>query len=262
MMTDALKIGVIGGSGWLGRAIIQGMLDAGITSPEQITLSYRSRRPLGFLGVHRTQDNHELVRRSDVIIVSVRPIDWPVVRVAADGKLVISVMAGIRLNELAHQLQTRRVVRAMPNAAAEVGKSHTPWVASADVSAQDRSIVCRILDGCGIADEVASEADIDYLTGLSGSGLAFPALLATAMIKDAVAHGIESDVARRAASAILIGAGRLLELHAQDPEETIKEFVEYRGVIASAIIEMRAAGFDRAVRAGLAAALQRTKNMG
>lgn len=127
---------MIGGSGWLGGAIIQGILDACLAGAELITLSYRSQQPTRFPGVHWTQDNQELVCRSDVIIVSVRPADWPVVRITADGKLVISVMAGIRLDQLTRRLQTRRVVRALPNAAAEVGKSHTPWIASTWVSAQ------------------------------------------------------------------------------------------------------------------------------
>ena len=261
-MSGTLSIGVVGGSGWLGGAVVQAMLDAQLTVPELITLSYRSRRPARFQGVHWTQDNQELVDRSDVIIVSVRPIDWPAVRVVADGKLAISAMAGIRLDRLAEQLKTGRVVRALPNAAAEVGKSYTPWAASAGVSPQDRSIVRRIFDACGTTDEVASEADLDYLTGLSGSGPAFPALLATAMIKDAVAHGISPEIARRAAAATLVGAGRLLELHAHDPEETVDAFVDYRGAIAAAIAAMRAAGFESAVGDGLAAAFRKTVSMG
>jgi pyrroline-5-carboxylate reductase len=93
-------------------------------------------------------------------------------------------MAGIPLSQLSEQLKTGRVVRALPNAAAEVGKSYTPWVATAHVNDRDRCSVRGIFDAFGAADEVMNEAEIDYLTGLSGSGPAFPALLATAMMRD------------------------------------------------------------------------------
>lgn len=261
-MSDALKIGVIGGSGWLGGAIAGSVLDAGLTSPERLVLSYRSQRPDRLPDAHWTRDNQELADRSDVIVVSVRPADWPSLNVDAAGRLVISVMAGIRLGQLAALLRTKRVVRALPNAAAEVGKSYTPWVASPEIGDRDRAITRRIFQACGTEDEAASEADIDYLTGLSGSGPAFPALLATAMMNDAIARGLNPAIAGRAVNAVLIGAGRLLEHRDERPADTVETFTSYRGTTAAAIEAMREAGFDAAVRAGLAAALEKSVSMG
>lgn len=261
-MNDTLKIGVIGGSGWLGGAIVTSILDAELLSPEKLTLSYRSEQPKRFQGARWTRDNQELADRSDVMIVSVRPADWPSLAVNAGGKLVISVMAGIRLSQLADQLNTKRVVRALPNAAAEVGKSYTPWVASADVDDGDRAIVSSIFGACGTTDEVAGEADIDYLTGLSGSGPAFPALLAAAMMNDALARGLHPDIARRAVNAVLVGAGHLIEHRDECPADTVETFVRYGGTTAAAIEAMRSAGFDAAVRSGLAEALKKSVGMG
>jgi hypothetical protein len=96
-----------------------------------------------------------------------------------------------------------------------------------------------------------SESEIDYLTGLAGSGPAFPALLATAMMRAAAARGLSPDIVRRAATAVLIGAGRLLELRNEDPAETVEMIVNYRGTTAAAIAAMRAAGFEAAVADGL-----------
>jgi pyrroline-5-carboxylate reductase len=261
-MSGALKIGIIGGSGWLGGAIAEAILDRGLASPEDLTLSYRSEQPKGLQGVRWTRDNEELADRSDVIIVSVRPADWPPLVVDVRGKLVISVMAGIRLRELAEHHNTDRVVRSLPNAAAEVGKSYTPWIGSEGVTEQDRAIVRAIFNACGTQDEAASESDIDYLTGLSGSGPAFPALLADAMMRDAVSRGIKPDVARRAVTAVLVGSGRLFEKSGECPADTVEAFVSYRGTTAAAIEAMRGAGFDAAIRDGLAAAFQKSMNMG
>ena len=103
-----------------------------------------------------------------------RPQDWPGIEVAAPGKLVVSVMAGVTLGGDRGASRDQRVVRALPNAAAEVGRSYTPWTAAAAVSEADRATVRRLLDCFGSGDEVASEAEIDYLTGLSGTGPAYP----------------------------------------------------------------------------------------
>lgn len=260
-MSEALKIGVIGGNGWLGSAIARSVLDARLTSAQSLTLSWRSGQPARFPEAHWTKDNQELADRSDIIICSVRPADLPSLAIDVAGKLFISVMAGISLNELAGHFGSNRLVRAMPNAAAEVGYSYTPWVAFAGVSDTDRSLVRSIFEACGNTDEFGSEADIDYLTGLSGSGPAFPALLADAMMKDAAKRGIRADIARRAVTAMLIGTGRLLELREDNPAEIVKTFLSYRGTTAAAIEAMGAAGFEVAVAEGLTAALRKSAGM-
>ncbi|PDT46549.1 pyrroline-5-carboxylate reductase [Sinorhizobium fredii] len=261
-MSGSLRIGIIGGGGWLGGAIAASILDAGLVQPHALSLSYRTEQPNRFEGSFWTTENQELADRSDVIIVSVRPADWPPLAVDASGKLLVSVMAGIRLSQLAEHHNTDRVVRSLPNAAAEVGKSYTPWVASEAVDDRDRFIVRSIFDACGTADEVASEDNIDYLTGLSGSGPAFPALLAAAMKKDAIAHGICPNVASRAVTAVLIGAGRLFERRDECPASVVETFLSYRGTTAAAIESMRAAGFEAAIASGLAAALKKSVRMG
>lgn len=106
-----------------------------------------------------------------------------------------------------------------------------------------------------------SEKHIDYFTGMSGSGAAFPALLADAMMKDAVARGVPEDLARRAAQQVLIAAGRLQEHNGLSPSETVRSFVDYKGTTAAAIVAMRKNGFDDAVAAGLQAAFQTAQTL-
>ncbi|MEW9613296.1 pyrroline-5-carboxylate reductase dimerization domain-containing protein [Shinella sp. S4-D37] len=258
----SLRIGVIGGAGWLGGAIAAAVLDAGIADPRDLGLSYRSTRPDRFPDAFWTADNQALADRSDVIVLSVRPADWASLEVDAEGKLVVSVMAGIRLSALCERHRTRKAVRTLPNAAAEVRKSYTPWIASSNLNEEDRAVVRAIFDACGIQDEVRSETEIDYLTGLTGSGPAFPALLAEAMMADAIAHGLDHRVARRAVNTLLVGAGRLLEQRDDCPTETVRTFLDYRGTTAAAIEEMMVAGFGEAVARGMTAAFKKSVSMG
>jgi pyrroline-5-carboxylate reductase len=261
-MDGSLRIGIIGGAGWLGSAIAGSLLDVGVIEPEHLSLSYRREQPARFPNSFWTADNQALADRSDVIVLSVRPADWPALTVVAHDKLIISVMAGIRLEQLAAHHGTRRVVRALPNAAAEVARSYTPWIASRQVSEEDRKFVRAIFDACGTQDEVGTEADIDYMTGLTGSGPAFPALLAAAMMHDATGHGLQKDFAQQAVNAMLIGTGRLLERRQSCPDAIVEAFLDYRGTTAAAIKSMRAAGFDAAVGEGLKAAFEKSVSMG
>ena len=259
---SSLRIGVVGGGGWLGVAVVQSLLDAGVVQPQDLSLSYRRERPTQFPDALWTTDNQVLADCSDVIILSVRPADWPSLVFDAGGKLVISVMAGIPLAAICEHHNTRRVVRCQPNAAAEVAKSYTPWIPTSDTNEEDCVIVRAIFDACGIQDQVGSERDIDYMTGLAGSGPAFPALLAAAMMNDAIAHGLPRGIAQRAVNTVLVGAAHLLEGRDKAPDDIVEAFVRYRGTTAAAIETMRAAGFDSCVAAGLAAAFKKSLSMG
>ena len=261
-MIGSTRIGVIGGGGWLGSAIVDAILNAGVIRPQDIALSYRRGKPSRFPDTFWTTDNQALADRCDVVIVSVRPEDWPSLTVDAAGKLVISVMAGIRLSAICDQHGTARAVRAIPNAAAEFGRSYTPWIATPETSDNDRATVRAIFDACGIQDEVASERDIDYLTGLTGSGPAFPALLAAAMVDHAVAFGLSREIAERAATTVLTGTGRLLERRPEAPDRMVDIFLGYKGTTAAGIEAMRDAGFDRSVAAGLQKAFEKSQKMG
>ena len=130
------------------------MVETGLLPPTGLTLSCRSAPPDWLPEAVWTHDNQALADSVDVVILSVRPQDWPQVRISAEGRLVVSVMAGIPLADISASVGTGRVVRALPNAAAEVGKSYTPWTASAAVTDADRAIVRRIFETCGAEDEV------------------------------------------------------------------------------------------------------------
>ncbi|MBV9563757.1 MAG: NAD(P)-binding domain-containing protein, partial [Bradyrhizobium sp.] len=205
-MVISARIGIIGGNGWLGNAIAAAAVASGVVDPRALTLSGRSdsRGAVAIPGAHWTKDNAELVRRSDVVVLSVRPEQFPAVAIDAVGKLVVSVMAAVPAHAIAARTGADRIVRALPNAAASVGKSFTPFFATASVSSEERRVVRALFASCGDADEVPQESHIDYCVGLTGSGAAFPALMAQAMIEHAVARGLPLAFARRAAQGVLV----------------------------------------------------------
>lgn len=260
-MSTSPKIGIVGGSGWLGGAIASAIFDQGVAKPADLKLSYRSQRPHDFADCFWTHDNQQLADRCDIIILAVRPQDWLSLDMKAPGKLLISMMAGIALNRLQDRHQTQRVIRAMPNAAAKVRQSYTPWITSRAVTQEDRSLTRMLFSACGQQDEIEAENHLDYLTGLSGSGPALPALLGCGMIEGAVNYGIAADIASRAVTAVLVGTGALLQQKAQTPQEIVACYKAYDGTTTAALQAMKEAQVYGWITAGLSAALLKASNM-
>lgn len=255
-MALSARLGIIGGNGWLGNAIAYAAAASGLIEPARLTLSSRSdhRGAVAVPGAHWTKDNAELADRSDIIVLSVRPDQFPAVRIDAKGKLVISVMAGVSADAVAERVKTDRVIRSMPNAAVSIRKSFTPWFATSAVSDEDRRLAQSLFATFGDAAEVEFESHIDYCVGLTGSGAAFPALLAQAMIGHAVSQGLPRDFAQRAVQGAVVGASQLMDGEDCDPERIVQEMIDYKGTTAAALVAMRDRGFVEAVHAGLAAA--------
>jgi pyrroline-5-carboxylate reductase len=257
------RIGIIGGNGWLGNAIAQAAIATGSVDPARLTLSGRSdnRGAAELPGVYRTRDNGELVERSDVVVLSVRPEQFQGVQITAHGKLVISVMAGVPAHTIVERTEADEVVRALPNAAAAIRRSFTPWYAAPPVSVESKRLVQALFDACGEAAEVPLEAHIDYCVGMTGSGAAFPALLAQAMIAHAVAQGLPIAFAKRAAKGVVAGASQLLAGEDGDPAQIVQAMIDYRGTTAAALQTMMDRGFTGSVAAGLEAAAAKAAAM-
>lgn len=263
-MTIEARIGIIGGNGWLGNAIARAAVASGAVDPARLTLSGRSdnRGAVEIPGACWTKDNRELVDRSDVVVLSVRPDQFPGVRIDARGRrLAVSVMAAVPARAIAERTGADKVVRAMPNAAAAIRRSFTPWYATPPVSTDGKRLVQMLFAACGEAAEVPLEAHIDYCVGMTGSGAAFPALLAQAMIAHAVAQGLPRDFAERAAKGVVAGASQLLADEEADPAQIVQAMIEYRGTTAAALQAMIDRGFTDSVAAGLEAAAAKAAAM-
>lgn len=263
-MTIDKRIGIIGGNGWLGNAIASAAVASGAIAGDRLILSGRSdkRGALPVPGAVLTRDNARLTAEADVIVLCVAPQDFPQVRIDARDKLVISVMAGVTAQAIADQTGASQIVRAIPNAAAAIRQSFTPWFAVPQVSDAHKQVAQQLFDACGEAAEVPREAHIDYCVGMTGSGAAFPALLAEAMVAHATSQGLPLAFAQRAAKGVVAGASQLFAGAKAQPAQIVQEMIDYRGTTAAALQTMRGAGFDQAVAAGLAAALAKSAAMG
>ncbi|MCM5705780.1 pyrroline-5-carboxylate reductase family protein [Larsenimonas salina] len=253
MAQDAV-IGIIGGQGWMGRSLGMALLGSGEWRAERLLISSRTGQGEAFRDwpeVRCLNDNQALVDRADVVVLSVRPQDLDAIEVDAHGKLVISLLAMTSLEAIAERMGSRRVVRAMPNAAAELRRAYFPWYAASEVDDDDRWLVQTLLASCGTAREVPEERDLDYLTALSGAGPAYPALLAQALLTHARQAGIDDEIAREAVLETLVGGALLLEREGVDPGEMVERLIAYEGTTAKGLRSMIDGGLEQVVHRGL-----------
>jgi pyrroline-5-carboxylate reductase len=250
-VTD-ISLGIVGGTGWLGDGIARGALESGLVEARRLIVSNRSGQgELARQGVRVTTDNRELVQASDVIMLSVRPDQFDALMLEATGKCVISLMAGVPAARIKAATDAAVVVRAMPNAAVDIRRSFTPWFVDGDLADEQKAFVQRLFESVGEAAEVPLEDHIDYLSALSGTGPAYPALLAQALANQAMAEGIPEAIARRAAAGVVVGSAPLLET--RSPEALIDALMAYRGVTAAGLRTLADGGFEALVGRALAA---------
>src|SRR5262245_14522084 len=108
------KVGIVGGGGWLGGAVAERGLQARVLFPESLIVSGRSARGERFARwpeAEWTSDNTDLARRSDIVILSVRPENFADLDLDLRGKLVISLMAGVLIDTIERKTGSGRIVR-------------------------------------------------------------------------------------------------------------------------------------------------------
>ncbi len=251
------RIGILGGTGWLGQALGLGLLNRGLVAPGDLVLLNRSGQAPGYAahpGVTLARDMGDMQALCGPLVLSVRPEDFPVPGFAPGPRLLISFMAKVPMARLRALAPLARIVRAMPNGGSSTGTSYTPWYAE-DLPEADAALVRRLLSVLGSEDRVESEDHLDILTALSGSGPAYPALLAVALLAQARALGLPETVARRAVDSVVAGSAAGLAGRVEEAGAIVETLKGYRGITAAGLEAAEAAGFGAAVGAALTAAV-------
>jgi len=176
--------------------------------------------------------------------------------------LHLSVAAGIRSDSIVRWLGAQRVVRAMPNTPALVGKGITGLYARPAVSPADRDLVQQVVASTGEQVWVAAEANLDAVTALSGSGPAYVFYFMESMVQAGVALGLSAEQARQLAIGTFAGAAELARQSA-DPLELLRERVTSKGgTTYAALVSMESADIKEHFVRAIAAANARAAELG
>lgn len=202
------------GAGVVGGSVAKCLLTSKIVPKIIATRRNMSRiKYLEDLGGHITDDNVHAANQADVIFLCVKPVDVRVVleqiKNEVKGKLVISTAAIIPLDFYSYLVPEARFVRTMPNVAANVGESFTAFTCDKNVTGEDKAIVWNLLETMGYIMEV-EEKYMDAITGLSGSGPAFVAIVIDALLYGGLKVGLPRDLALYSAAQSVLGTAKLV----------------------------------------------------
>jgi pyrroline-5-carboxylate reductase len=204
------------GAGKMAMALIQGMLRANLCSASEITVSSRSRTGLENLvaatGVRAAASNAEALEEAGTVLLCVKPSDalkaLEEAGATLEGRLLLSVVTGLRIAALREAAAGSRVIRAMPNTAAMVGRSATAIAFEKGTARDDVETAERVFGAVGGVFSIAEE-QLDAVTGLSGSGPAFVYLVMEALSDGGVAAGLPRALALDLAAQTLAGAAEM-----------------------------------------------------
>jgi pyrroline-5-carboxylate reductase len=178
------------------------------------------------------------------------------------GALQLSVMAGIRSEALVRATGSERVVRAMPNTPALIGRGIAGLFARPAVNVADRAAVERVLAPTGNLLWFANESDLDAVTALSGSGPAYAFYIIEAMIDAGTQMGLSPAAARRLAQETLAGAAELAMQSSESPATLRERVTSKGGTTHAAISVLDASGVKAAFLQALLAARDRARELG
>ncbi|MFN3974776.1 MAG: pyrroline-5-carboxylate reductase [Dehalococcoidia bacterium] len=265
-----MRIAFIGG-GTMAEAMITGILERGLARPTDVAVGepVEARRAalLQKFGVPAVPSNQQAAAGSDLVVLSIKPQDLTAVLqdlrgTLRSGQVVVSIVAGARLDTIVQGLGHRQVVRVMPNTPAQVGMGMSVWTAATEVPAERREQVRSLLRSFGEEVYVTEEKYLDMATALSASGPAFVFLMLEALMDAGVHIGLPRDMARQLAVQTVLGSVQMVK-------QTGKHPAELKGMVASpagTTVEGLLALEEGAVRAHLIRAVrvahERAKSLG
>lgn len=260
------NISFIGG-GNMAQALIGGLIARGMPST-RITVAdpvEKIRLLLEEKDVHVTEDNQAAIRDADIVVFAVKPqvlasVLQPL-KGQFEGKLVISIVAGAEIATISALLDTDRVVRVMPNTPALVQTGAHGLYAHDAVDNKDRELASQVLAATGLTIWVNSEAQIDAVTAVSGSGPAYFFYMMESMIRAGKNLGLDEKVATALTLQTALGAAQMAITSSNTPAELRKNVTSPNGTTQAALEVFDRAQVSQNIQAALAAAKTRSQEL-
>lgn len=257
------------GAGKMGEALARGILRAGFIQPAQLTLTdalpQLAQTLATELGATALTENQAAVAKADIVIIAVKPkIVSPLCREISSALppncVVVSIAAGITLKQLTAALGRPDIVlvRTMPNTPCLVGAGAIGVSFGHNAPADMRGVIAEMLSSVGIVEELP-EAQLDAVTGLSGSGPAYIAILIEALADGGVQMGLPRAQAQRLAAQTVYGTAKLILETAQHPAVVKDAVSSPGGTTIAGIAALEQHGFRAAAMAAVQAATLRSK---
>jgi pyrroline-5-carboxylate reductase len=267
------------GCGVMAEAIIAGLLRKRLVNAGQIVGSHpraaRREELQTKYGIEMLEQNKEAALKvypdepdaGSVLVLAVKPQRLRRVLEELKGsihqdQLVVSVVAGAKIETIADELLHAAVVRTMPNTPAQIGEGVTAWTPSAGVNEKQESQVCAMLNALGKTVRVENERQIDMATALSATGPTYIFLVMEALIDAGVHMGFSRHVAQELVHQTMLGAVLFARESHKHPAELRNMVTSPGGTSAEAIYQMEKGSLRTVLSKAVWAAFQRAESLG
>jgi pyrroline-5-carboxylate reductase len=256
----------------MGEALLSRLIAKGIYAPEQILVSDRSEARRQHLReryrVRVTSDNVAVANAAEVLLLAIKPqiftelvADLAIDKNFPPHQLIVSILAGVSLSQLEWGFPEQAVIRAMPNTPATVGAGITALASGTHTTEVHVEQAKNIFQAVGEVVEVP-ETLMDAVTGVSGSGPAYVAIMVEALADGGVAAGLPRAVAYQLALQTVLGTAQLLQGSQMHPAELKDRVASPGGTTIAGISSLERNGFRGALIEAVIAATERSRQLG
>src|SRR6187455_1866620 len=266
-MVDSRKIAVLG-AGRIGESLISGLLSSGWREPSEVSATTRRAERVAELrdryGVEATLSNHDAVAGAALVVIAVKPQDidgllGEIGTLILPEQTVLSIAAAIPTARIESRLSDGvPVVRAMPNTPSTVHEGIAGLCAGSHAGDQHLDLAEEALSHLGA---VVREDAMDAITAVSGSGPAYFALLAEAMIEAGILLGLSREVSTQLVVQTMLGTAKQLRDEKMHPVELREMVTSPGGTTIAAIRELEIAGVRGAFLNAIQAAMVRAREL-
>jgi pyrroline-5-carboxylate reductase len=261
----SIQLGIIGG-GVMAEAILSRLLAVGTYTAGQVVVSDPLPARRQFLEEQYqvlTTDQNQDVLKAPTVLLAVKPQVWATavhnLQVPAD-RLIISILAGVTIEQLEKVFTEQAVIRTMPNTPATVGEGITAIAKSQHVGDKQYQIAANIFQTVGKVIPV-SENQLDAVTGLSGSGPAYVAIMIEALADGGVAAGLPRGIAQELALQTVLGTAYLLAESDLHPAICKDRVTSPGGTTIAGIRALEQGGFRSTIIEAVLAATERSQEL-
>ena len=262
----SLKIGFIG-AGKMAEALIGGLIAKGVFAKEEIAAcapseSTRSRISSQY-GIAVFADAKELCAKTPMAVLAVKPKNVQEVfdeGLDLDGKILISIVAGLSVDRLKQNVPDTKIVRVMPNHCCMVLEGAMGYCCDSSVTADDKVMIDSILSAVGLAAEV-KESDMDAITGIAGSSPAFMYQIIDAMADAGVLNGLSRADSIKLAAQSMLGAAKMVLETGKHPAVLRDEVCSPGGTTIEGVRAAEDLGLRSAMIAAVDAAVEKSRRM-
>ncbi len=260
------RIGFIGG-GNMAASLIGGMLKNGLSPDNIVVMDIVDTPPAAQHGVKMSHNRADLLA-CDAVVLAVKPQTLPTLarelatELSDNVPLFISIAAGIRAADLQNWLgQSVPLIRVMPNTPALVQSGAAGLYAGVAASAEHKILAETLMNAVGISTWVETEAQMDALTALSGSGPAYFFLVMEVMEKAAIDLGLSAEQAKQLTLETAYGAAKMARASSESSATLRQQVTSKGGTTEQALNVLQAEGIETMFAQALQAASARSAEL-